>query len=266
MTKAGLIHPAIAGDAPWQRATCEYVDRLRAHYGDRLAAVVLYGSRARGDADQESDVDLMVVLAGEFDSTSEQQVVWNLREGIEEKHGWPLLSAILETEDDYRRRMLPLFINVRREGIDLWPIGRKRVRDEPADYQASLGEDIELVMKRARETLREAQYVVGQKFYRGAANRAYYAMFHAATALLLSEGLAFSKHQGVIGGFNRLYVKTGRFPKSLGSRLDHAFDVRNVADYSHSKDISPELAEQLIQNAAAFVQEAERLLTAESSQ
>jgi hypothetical protein len=260
MTQTAAVHPVIAGDAPWQRATCEYVERLRSHYGERLAAVVLYGSRARGDADQESDVDLMVVLAEKFDGRSEQETLRTLREGIEERHGWPLLSAIVEVEDDYRRRMLPLFINVRREGIELWPVGRKQVRDEPADYDASLGQDIELVMKRARETLLEAQYVVGQKFYRGAANRAYYAMFHAATALLLSEGLAFSKHQGVIGEFNRLYVKTSKFPKSLGSRLDYAFDARNVADYSVRDDISAELAEQLVQDAAAFVAEAERLL------
>ena len=41
--------------------------RLEALYGDRLHAVVLYGSYARGEESPESDVDVMVVLEGEVD-------------------------------------------------------------------------------------------------------------------------------------------------------------------------------------------------------
>ena len=37
---------------------------LQALYGDRLARLVLYGSHARDEAHDESDVDVMVVLAG----------------------------------------------------------------------------------------------------------------------------------------------------------------------------------------------------------
>ena len=41
--------------------TGEFVQRMQQHYGDRLARVVLYGSYARGDFHEESDVDLMVL-------------------------------------------------------------------------------------------------------------------------------------------------------------------------------------------------------------
>jgi predicted nucleotidyltransferase len=34
-------------------------------YGDRLAGLVLYGSQARGDAREDSDVDVAVVLRGD---------------------------------------------------------------------------------------------------------------------------------------------------------------------------------------------------------
>ena len=34
--------------------------RLQARYGDRLAHVVLYGSHARGEADADSDVEVLV--------------------------------------------------------------------------------------------------------------------------------------------------------------------------------------------------------------
>ncbi len=49
--------------SPVERAALEEAKAgLEAHYGRRLRALLLYGSRARGTADAESDVDLLVVL------------------------------------------------------------------------------------------------------------------------------------------------------------------------------------------------------------
>jgi len=39
-----------------------FLERLRQRYGDDLLRVVLFGSKARGDFDTESDVDVLVVL------------------------------------------------------------------------------------------------------------------------------------------------------------------------------------------------------------
>jgi uncharacterized protein (UPF0332 family)/predicted nucleotidyltransferase len=264
VTKTQAIHPAIAGSAVWQRATCEYVERLRDHYAERLVTVVLYGSRARGDADQESDVDLLVVLHGEFDHRAEQEIASDLRRDIEDKYCYPLLGPIIATENEYRHRMLPLFINVRREGVELWPIGDKRISDERTDYHESLSEDVQIVIAYAKEALADAEFGFKHIRYRWCANRAYYAVFHAATALLLSEGLAFSKHRGVIGAFDERGINGGKFPRFLGKRLREGFAARNIADYSYKEDISAELAEQLVRSAAAFVAEAERLLSRSS--
>ncbi|SOD79762.1 nucleotidyltransferase domain-containing protein [Spirosoma fluviale] len=43
----------------------EFKAALQALYGDRLGDVVLYGSYARGDYDDESDIDLMILLNDE---------------------------------------------------------------------------------------------------------------------------------------------------------------------------------------------------------
>ncbi len=40
-------------------------DQLQLLYGDRLAKVILYGSYARGDFHEESDIDFLVVLRDE---------------------------------------------------------------------------------------------------------------------------------------------------------------------------------------------------------
>jgi uncharacterized protein (UPF0332 family) len=53
-------------------------------------------------------------------------------------------------------------------------------------------------------------------FARGAASRAYYAMFSAARALLLSQGLDFSSHSAVIAAFGQHFAKSGRVPSWRG--------------------------------------------------
>jgi predicted nucleotidyltransferase len=42
----------------------QFVDRLRGHFGDGLVTVAVFGSRVRGDARPESDLDLLVVAEG----------------------------------------------------------------------------------------------------------------------------------------------------------------------------------------------------------
>ena len=44
------------------RVLDELKERLSAAYGERLHAVVLFGSEARGDARPDSDIDVLVVL------------------------------------------------------------------------------------------------------------------------------------------------------------------------------------------------------------
>ena len=52
-------------------ALAEAKARLVELYGDRLDRVVLYGSYARGDARPDSDVDVLVVLRGEYQAYAE---------------------------------------------------------------------------------------------------------------------------------------------------------------------------------------------------
>ena len=70
-------------------------------------------------------------------------------------------------------------------------------------------------------------------------SRAYYAMFYAAEALLLSEGLSFSKHSAVIAAFGQHCAKTGRVPEKFHRYPIEGEGSRNVGDY----DIGPGLSE-----------------------
>jgi len=107
----------------------------------------------------------------------------------------------------------------------------------------------------AEECLDEARYLLaGGKSARSAVNRAYYAMFYSVLALLVFETYSSSKHSGVIGYFNREFIRTGRIPKELGRALSDAFELRQRGDYREQFEIPPEDAERVLEQANRFVQ------------
>jgi uncharacterized protein (UPF0332 family) len=52
-------------------------------------------------------------------------------------------------------------------------------------------------LERAEQSIQAARDLAGKGYYDFAASRAYYAAFYGATAILLNEGLDFSKHSGL---------------------------------------------------------------------
>lgn len=96
----------------------EYRARLFEVLGDALESVVLYGSRARGDAEEGSDIDVLCVMKGPFDysdlldRTSEATAEISIKYDV-------VLSRAFVTRDDYRFRQTPFLMNVRREGFVL---------------------------------------------------------------------------------------------------------------------------------------------------
>lgn len=83
----------------------------------------------------------------------------------------------------------------------------------------------------ARENLDTAFLVFEGGDYRSAANRSYYAIFHAIRALAALEHVEMRKHSGYISEFRKRYTKTGIFSKQLSDILTDAFEVRNESDY-----------------------------------
>lgn len=77
------------------------------------------------------------------------------------------------------------------------------------------GELVKYRLEQAEESLQSAGLLFDNERYRPAVNRAYYAMFYAVLALLVTKNNSISKHAGVISLFDREYVKTGIFDKSL---------------------------------------------------
>lgn len=114
-------------------------------------------------------------------------------------------------------------------------------------------EEIAANLERAEQSFQAAQELASRGFYDFAASRAYYAAFYAATALLLREGLEFSKHSGVIASIHQRFVKTGKLDKELGKTLNWLFELRGVGDYGVTEHVSQQEAERAIQAAKDFL-------------
>lgn len=109
--------------------------------------------------------------------------------------------------------------------------------------------EIQNLMNKARRSLKAANLLAKDGFYGFAVSRAYYSMFYAAEAVLLSKGLSFSKHSAVIAAFGKEFIKTGLFEHELHQNLFTAFDLRNLADYGEIDSVDKDKAMEVIENA-----------------
>jgi uncharacterized protein len=91
---------------------------LNEMYGDRLERVVLFGSRARGDADEEPDYDIAVFLRDMSDRPAEMNRLADLATDIL-YNGGPFIHAMPYPAGFYSDECMPLMHAIRAEGIDL---------------------------------------------------------------------------------------------------------------------------------------------------
>jgi uncharacterized protein (UPF0332 family) len=87
-------------------------------------------------------------------------------------------------------------------------------------------ESIQQLMLNAEETLHAAEVLFKEEYLRDAVNRAYYAVFYIAEALLNEKDLRFKKHGTVHGSFSQHFVKTGIFDAKYHKLLTKSFGQR----------------------------------------
>ena len=92
---------------------------LKEFLGDRLAKFVLYGSKARGDYDEESDIDIAIIVKGLTRELKNQ--ILDKVAGIEFEYLTPLSTFVLSEEEfEYlKRRERRIALDIEREGISL---------------------------------------------------------------------------------------------------------------------------------------------------
>jgi predicted nucleotidyltransferase len=87
-------------------------------YGDRLTKMVLYGSQARGDAQPDSDIDVLVVLKGQVNPGEEIKRTSYIRADLSLQND-EVISCLFMDENRFTHYNGPLLRNIRKEGIAL---------------------------------------------------------------------------------------------------------------------------------------------------
>jgi uncharacterized protein (UPF0332 family) len=90
-------------------------------------------------------------------------------------------------------------------------------------------------------------------YYEDAVSRAYYAMFFAARALLLTRGITPKTHRGVIAALSEQFVKTGLIPHETWEYLAAGETLREEADYSSEHRIDKIRSYTTLTHAEMFV-------------
>ncbi len=112
----------------------------------------------------------------------------------------------------------------------------------------------------ANECLDAAKSLLTSSNYKSAANRSYYAIFHAMRAVLAFDGIDMKHHSGIISEFRKLYIKTEIFDSKLSQIISVLFDIRTDSDYDDFFVISKSEVEEQIENAEYFLKEIEQFL------
>jgi len=114
-------------------------------------------------------------------------------------------------------------------------------------------EALRAMLKKARQKLAAARKDMEFGFFGEASSRAYYAAFHAVSAVLAHHGLAFSSHAQTLAAFNRQFVKTAVFPTDTFRKLQRLFEDRQVADYDWTRDVDKQTAQKDLDDAQWLV-------------
>ena len=119
--------------------------------------------------------------------------------------------------------------------------------------QEALSAQHRAMIKKGERSLKAAQRHLADGDLDFACSKAYYAAFHLMQAVLLTEGLTYSKHSGVLSGFSQHFIKTGRFPSDFGELIQRLRKDREVGDYGYQMNVPSEDATQDVTNAQSII-------------
>lgn len=101
----------------------EFITGVQEILGDRLKKIILYGSYARGDYNQYSDLDIMILTnLTDEEIVNYREKIWSFAYDIEYNNGFEIeISPLLKNIDrfNYWLENLPFYTNVYKEGVVL---------------------------------------------------------------------------------------------------------------------------------------------------
>ena len=261
--------PYLVGEK--REALAQFLSRLETAHGDVIRRVILFGSQARGDADEESDVDLLIV-ARDVESAREIRDFY-----IQVLPSW--ITILYYSEEEYRedqRLKPPLYVNIRRDGVELWNPEAQEAEERQVPLYFPEGEfrmldyetiqTVRLYLRSMKEELAEAEVLEKAELIGGAVGRQYYAAFDLTTAALYLVNVVRGKHQGVSDAVNQFLVKTGLLEEEYAKSYTRLMEGRQNVDYRPQKTqagekiLTEDELRQLLRDGERYIERMKRFL------
>ncbi|HIR93697.1 MAG TPA: HEPN domain-containing protein [Candidatus Egerieimonas intestinavium] len=112
----------------------------------------------------------------------------------------------------------------------------------------------------AKSDIKSAKILLEAGEFRGANNRAYYGIYHAVSAMHALDGNAYKRHKDALANFNKKYIKTEIFPRTLGRRIAEAEEIRHASDYDDFYIATEDEAKEQIATALELIGEIEEYI------
>lgn len=241
----------------------ELLTRLEHECEEDVRRVILYGSKARGDAVEWSDIDLLIATTN---GSERVRAVWDQ---FLDDHSTLIEVQVFSCEnwEHYQRFKLPFYVNVRRGGIELWD-EQAQIEEQArvpllfpeGEFRMMDYETIELIrlhVREAREMWRSVESIEddGRPLY--ALPSAYYSGFNMATAALYAVNVVRDKHSGVRDAISEFLVNKGFVEQEYKDIYVRLFNARGYVDYGRAKgekknELTDAEATQLLRDAERF--------------
>lgn len=98
----------------------DLVRGLRLIFGDDIQMIILYGSVARNEGTEESDIDIAIIMRKDMEEVEKEQFIrWSAEMDIQYNRVFSIVD-IREEQLEKWGDILPFYKNVREEGVVLW--------------------------------------------------------------------------------------------------------------------------------------------------
>jgi len=122
-------------------------------------------------------------------------------------------------------------------------------------------EHIRYRITRARETLKDAEFLFKRGSINSAVNRLYYAAFYATIAVLLDRNIEVKSHNGVKQKLGEELVLKGDISKEMAKIYSILSDYRHKGDYDDLFEIDKEIVKGLLEPVKEYIDALEALLS-----
>ena len=112
---------------------------------------------------------------------------------------------------------------------------------------------VQLEIEKAQSIMAQIESLKILRYWDNIANRLYYAIFHAVSALLINDGHSVNTHKGVVVLFGQHYVRTGIFDMADGKLYSQLQTMREKGDYNCTYQTSEDEVLPLIEPAHILI-------------